>query len=157
MSRSSRVSDGNGLGRSAVQTLTSSELWAGVDEQRTTGCNDTDEHGRTMMCGCKLQMGSQPVLVRSPRHVPHGTTDLPVSSVSHYKDYSGDERFWWRFFPGAAVFFAGMAVNVRSDRVLVQLKRAGGGYRVPRGWWFELVSCPNYSGEWSVWSGWVGP
>jgi len=59
-----------------------------------------------------------------------------------------------RFVLGALLFFAGLAVNYRADRVLIALRRPGeSGYRIPRGWLFEYVACPNYFGEIVEWFG----
>ncbi|GAB2300449.1 Steroid 5-alpha-reductase det2 [Dionaea muscipula] len=75
--------------------------------------------------------------------------------VSHYGDYDQDQWFWWRFACGLVFFLVGMMMNARSDLVLVGLKAQGGGYKIPRGGWFEVVSCPNYFWEMVEWFGWT--
>ncbi|KAJ0984073.1 hypothetical protein J5N97_002429 [Dioscorea zingiberensis] len=82
---------------------------------------------------------------------------LQARSASHYAGAETDGwRLWIRVAAGTAVFFSGMAVNIRSDLALVQLKKeGGGGYKIPRGGCFELVSCPNYMGEALEWLGWA--
>ena len=29
------------------------------------------------------------------------------------------------------------------------------GYKIPRGWLYEKISCPNYFGEFLIWTGWA--
>lgn len=61
-----------------------------------------------------------------------------------------------RCLAGAALFFAGWAVNLHSDAILRRLRRPGEtGYRIPRGGLFRFVSCPNYLGEIVEWIGWA--
>ncbi|CAM8973321.1 unnamed protein product [Rhodiola kirilowii] len=75
---------------------------------------------------------------------------LQARSLSNHEDYEADEWFWWRSVVGF-----GMRMNVTSDAVLVGLKSDDGGYKIPRGGWFEAVSCPNYLGEIVEWLGWA--
>lgn len=61
-----------------------------------------------------------------------------------------------RFLAGAALFFSGMVINLRSDGILRRLRdETESGYKIPRGGMFELVSCPNYFGEIIEWAGWA--
>lgn len=60
-----------------------------------------------------------------------------------------------RFLLGVAVFAAGMAINVHSDEVILDLRKAGGGYQVPRRGVHRLVASPNYLGETLEWTGWA--
>ena len=59
-----------------------------------------------------------------------------------------------RCLAGLVVFVAGFAIHVRADAALRALRvPGGGGYAIPRGGLFELVSCPNYLGEVVEWTG----
>lgn len=61
-----------------------------------------------------------------------------------------------RFLGGLALFVAGLSIHVRADAVLRGLRAPGEtAYRIPRGFLFARVSCPNYLGEIVEWSGWA--
>ncbi len=60
----------------------------------------------------------------------------------------------FRFGFGLFLFISGMIINIRSDYILISLrKKSGNGYKLPQGWLFEFVSCPNYFGEILEWLG----
>ncbi|MBI5508011.1 MAG: DUF1295 domain-containing protein [Deltaproteobacteria bacterium] len=59
-----------------------------------------------------------------------------------------------RFVVGALMFVAGFAVNQQADAVLLGLRDGkDGGYQIPHGGLYRLVSCPNYLGELIEWAG----
>ncbi|HKY92660.1 MAG TPA: hypothetical protein VJM11_16545 [Nevskiaceae bacterium] len=61
-----------------------------------------------------------------------------------------------RFLAGAALFALGYHVNRKADAMLAALRKPGEtGYKIPRGWLYERVSCPNYLGELTIWIGWT--
>ena len=71
----------------------------------------------------------------------------------------GYELSWlWdpRFIAGAAIFVAGWRINRKADAMLAALRKPGEtGYKIPRGWLYERISCPNYFGEFLIWTGWA--
>lgn len=56
---------------------------------------------------------------------------------------------------GAAVFLLGNTLQCHSHWLLARLASRGrkGGYKIPRGGAFELVSCPHYLGEVIIYAG----
>jgi len=67
----------------------------------------------------------------------------------------GDDYFTsFRFILGLLVFATGVFINVKSDNMLIALRQPGEtGYKIPRGFLFEYVSCPNHFGEIIEWFG----
>ena len=61
-----------------------------------------------------------------------------------------------RFIAGLVIFITGMAINISSDEKLIHLrKKSSGEYQIPRGGYFEKVSCPNFFGEIIEWGGYA--
>ncbi|MEM9461958.1 MAG: 3-oxo-5-alpha-steroid 4-dehydrogenase [Myxococcota bacterium] len=76
--------------------------------------------------------------------------------ISHLGEYDPSWVLDPRFLLGVSVFAAGYAINKRADQILLSLRKPGEtGYKIPRGWLYELVSCPNYLGEIIEWVGWA--
>lgn len=74
--------------------------------------------------------------------------------ISHLGKYQAQWLEDPRFIAGVLIFLAGFAVNYRADGMLIALRPPGEtGYRVPRGWLYEYVACPNYFGEIVEWFG----
>ncbi|WP_456462315.1 DUF1295 domain-containing protein [Reichenbachiella sp.] len=58
------------------------------------------------------------------------------------------------FLLGILLFFTGFIINQKSDDYLIKLRKPGeSGYKIPNGWLFEYVSCPNHLGEVIQWAG----
>ncbi|MCA9699557.1 MAG: DUF1295 domain-containing protein [Myxococcales bacterium] len=76
-----------------------------------------------------------------------------ISHWGSYGDWLSDPRLWL----GVGVFLVGWAINFKADTMLIALRREneGSGYKIPRGWLYEYVSCPNYLGEILEWFGWA--
>lgn len=61
-----------------------------------------------------------------------------------------------RFILGVAIFVSGYIINKKADRMLAELRKPGEtGYKIPHGWLYEKITCPNYFGELITWTGWA--
>ncbi len=70
---------------------------------------------------------------------------------AHYEDsWLTDPRFLF----GLIVFITGAIINLTADTSLIHLRKAAeSGYRIPYGWLFRWISCPNHLGEMLEWLG----
>ena len=60
------------------------------------------------------------------------------------------------FWIGLAAFVLGWQINLRSDEVLLNLRKPGEtDYAISTGGLFKWISCPNFLGEIILWSGWA--
>lgn len=59
-----------------------------------------------------------------------------------------------RFIAGCLLFIGGMLINMRSDNLLIHLRKPGEtGYAIPVKGLFAYISCPNHFGEIIEWCG----
>jgi hypothetical protein len=73
---------------------------------------------------------------------------------THFASYSQKWITDPRFIAGCILFFTGMFINWKADNILIHLRKPGEtGYKIPRGWLFEKISCPNLFGEILEWLG----
>ena len=69
-----------------------------------------------------------------------------------------DHSWIWSlpFIAGLILFAIGAFINWRADSMLIGLRKDGfSGYKIPHGFLFEKVSCPNHLGEMIEWSGYA--
>ena len=78
-------------------------------------------------------------------------------SIFYFSDYEHD--FWLYYIFGFLTFICGMHINIFSDYSMIRQRNAnkdqstGSKYIIPRGYMYELISCPNYFGELTEWLG----
>lgn len=68
--------------------------------------------------------------------------------------YSNEWLYDIRFILGGSFFLIGMIINLKSDNILLALRKSSqNGYSIPSGGLFKYVSCPNFFGEILEWTG----
>lgn len=74
--------------------------------------------------------------------------------LSNLADYSNDSFLSWNFWLGILLFITGFFIHYKSDSILINLRKPGEtGYKLPKGFLFSRVSCPNMLGELIEWTG----
>lgn len=74
--------------------------------------------------------------------------------LGYLEQYSASDFTTWNFYLGGILFLTGFIINQVSDNILIHLRKPEEtGYKIPRGFLFEYVSCPNHFGELVQWAG----
>lgn len=76
--------------------------------------------------------------------------------LSALADYPADYFLHWNFIAGFVLFITGFYINYKSDDMLIKLRKPGEtGYKIPQGFLFRYISCPNHFGEMLEWFGYL--
>ena len=76
--------------------------------------------------------------------------------IGYYLGFIGPQDgtlFAWNVYIGIFIFLSGFIINQVSDSKLIGLRKTFKGYKIPHGWLFEYISCPNLFGEIIEWIG----
>ena len=75
----------------------------------------------------------------------------------YFTHFAGNNSNWFtdpRFIAGLLIFLLGVWINWKADNILINLRGPGEtGYKIPKGWLFDYISCPNLFGELIEWAG----
>jgi steroid 5-alpha reductase family enzyme len=76
--------------------------------------------------------------------------------LSNVTKYPADYFLHWNFIIGLILFVIGFYINYKSDGILIHLRKPGEtGYKIPEGFLFRYISCPNHFGEMLEWLGFM--
>ena len=76
--------------------------------------------------------------------------------LAHFESYDPHSFYQWNFILGIMFFIVGFIINQKSDHLLIHLRKPGEtSYKIPTGFLFRYVSCPNLFGELIQWTGFV--
>ncbi|MCX6275384.1 MAG: DUF1295 domain-containing protein [Bacteroidetes bacterium] len=83
-----------------------------------------------------------------------GVNGYFLAEIATSEQYNREWLSSPHFIAGFIVFVTGMMINMKSDAILIGLRKKGEtGYQIPRGFLFDYISSPNLLGEIIEWSG----
>ena len=81
---------------------------------------------------------------------------IQAYGIFYFTQYTDDWLTSITFILGLVFFTVGMFINIKSDYIMVRLKRKKGpGYHIPDSFLYKYISAPNYFGEIIEWIGWA--
>ena len=82
--------------------------------------------------------------------------NIQAIGIFYFTEYAQDWIHSLVFYFGLLIFFIGMFINIKSDYLIVALRREKGpGYHLPNTFMHKYISAPNYFGEIIEWIGWA--
>ncbi|MBS1646016.1 MAG: DUF1295 domain-containing protein [Bacteroidetes bacterium] len=80
-----------------------------------------------------------------------------ASVIAYYtaqEQYPDRYFLQWNFITGLILFLLGFYINNKADTLLINLRKPNEtGYKIPQGFLFKYISCPNLLGEIIEWFG----
>ena len=81
---------------------------------------------------------------------------IQAYGIFYFTQFSQDWLVSNTFKIGLGLFLIGMYINIRSDYIMINLKKEkGSGYHIPNSFLYKYLSAPNYFGEIIEWLGWA--
>jgi len=81
---------------------------------------------------------------------------IQAFGIFYYTQYSDVWLSSSTFIFGLSFFLLGMYINIKSDYIMIALKKSkGDGYHIPNSFLYKYLSAPNYFGEIIEWIGWA--
>jgi len=76
--------------------------------------------------------------------------------LGNFANYDTSWLWSLSFITGLVIFAIGAFINWRADSLLIALREDGStGYKIPHGFLFDKISCPNHMGEMLEWCGYA--
>jgi len=73
--------------------------------------------------------------------------------LGYLAQYDFNYIYSLQFIIGFIVLVFGIIINVKSDNILISIKKKNNDYQIPNGFMYRYISCPNYFGEIIEWIG----
>ena len=81
---------------------------------------------------------------------------IQAFGIFYFTQYSENWISSPTFIIGLSIFLLGMYINIRSDYIIMAIKKKkGSGYHIPYSFLYRYLSAPNYFGEIIEWIGWA--
>tara|TARA_Y100000589_G_scaffold189995_1_gene179913 strand:+ start:41 stop:790 length:750 start_codon:yes stop_codon:yes gene_type:complete len=81
---------------------------------------------------------------------------IQAYGIFYFTQFSQDWLVSNTFMIGLSLFLIGMYINIKSDYIMINLKKEKGpGYHIPNSFLYKYLSAPNYFGEIIEWLGWA--